>query len=164
MKIVEQSQWTLFKNLIRPLPVQDRKDRGSGDLLSRSLVHAGTRDGADYKGGVVVRRRPNPNSSLSNIRWRPMGHIYREAKSTSCQNRLGLGFIFPYLTDLEPKSPKIKTAKGSCAPARRGTGFWWLCEMEIACTVLHERNKCGILFSTLTSPLQSLLLFLLLRK
>jgi hypothetical protein len=36
---------TLSKNLIRLLPVQDRKDEGSGDLLTRSLVHASDRIG-----------------------------------------------------------------------------------------------------------------------
>jgi len=36
--------------------------------------------------------------------------------------------------------------------------------MKVSCTVLHERKKRGILFSTLTPPLQSLLFFLLLRK
>jgi hypothetical protein len=36
---------TLPKNLIRLLPVQDRKDEGSGDLLTRSLVHASDRTG-----------------------------------------------------------------------------------------------------------------------
>jgi hypothetical protein len=36
---------TLPKNPIRLLPVQDRKDEGSGDLLTRSLVHASDRTG-----------------------------------------------------------------------------------------------------------------------
>jgi hypothetical protein len=36
---------TLPKNLIRLLPVQDRKDEGSGDLLTRSPVHASDRIG-----------------------------------------------------------------------------------------------------------------------
>ena len=44
-KIVEQSRRALPKNLIRPLPVQDLEDGGSGDLLSRSSVHADARDG-----------------------------------------------------------------------------------------------------------------------
>jgi hypothetical protein len=34
---------TLPKNLIHLLPVQDHKDEGSGDLLTRSLVHASDR-------------------------------------------------------------------------------------------------------------------------
>ena len=45
MKNLEQSRQALPKNLIRPLPVQDLEDGGFGDLLSRSLVHADTRDG-----------------------------------------------------------------------------------------------------------------------
>jgi hypothetical protein len=36
---------TLPKNLIRLLPVQNRKDEGSRDLLTRSLVHASDRTG-----------------------------------------------------------------------------------------------------------------------
>jgi hypothetical protein len=36
---------TLPKNLIRLLPVQDRKDEGSRDLLTRLLVHASDRTG-----------------------------------------------------------------------------------------------------------------------
>jgi hypothetical protein len=36
---------TLPKNLIRLLPVQDRKDEDFGDLLTRSLVHASDRTG-----------------------------------------------------------------------------------------------------------------------
>jgi hypothetical protein len=35
----------LPKNLIRLLPVQDRKYNGSGDLLARPLVHANDRAG-----------------------------------------------------------------------------------------------------------------------
>src|SRR5512143_2020508 len=37
------------KPYCRLLPVQDVKGRGSGDLLSRSLVHAGERDGVVYE-------------------------------------------------------------------------------------------------------------------
>jgi hypothetical protein len=36
---------TLPINLIRLLPMQDRKDEGSGDLLTRSLVHASDQTG-----------------------------------------------------------------------------------------------------------------------
>jgi hypothetical protein len=36
---------TLPKNLIRLLPVQDRKHEGFGDLLTRSLVHASDQTG-----------------------------------------------------------------------------------------------------------------------
>jgi hypothetical protein len=35
----------LLKNFIRLLPVQDRKEEGSGDLLSQTPVHADDRDG-----------------------------------------------------------------------------------------------------------------------
>ena len=47
MKIFEQSRRALPKNLIRLLSVHDRVDGGSGDLLSRSSVHADARDDAD---------------------------------------------------------------------------------------------------------------------
>ena len=59
MKILEQLRWALPKNLIRHLPVQDLEDGGSGDLLSRSSVHADARDGLDYDGGAVARKRQN---------------------------------------------------------------------------------------------------------
>ena len=48
----EQSRGALPKNLIRPLPYRIPKASGSGDLLSRSPVHAGGRDGVDYSGGA----------------------------------------------------------------------------------------------------------------
>jgi hypothetical protein len=45
-KLWEQSREERFpKNFIRLLPVQDRKDEGSGDLLTWSLVHASDRTG-----------------------------------------------------------------------------------------------------------------------
>ena len=59
MKNLEQSRQALPKNLIRPLPVQDLEDGGSGDLLSRSSVHADARDGLDYDGGAAARKRQN---------------------------------------------------------------------------------------------------------
>jgi hypothetical protein len=59
---LEQSRRTLPKNLIRPLPYRIAKASGSGDLLSRSSVHAGTRDGVDYGGGASNERRQNPKS------------------------------------------------------------------------------------------------------
>ena len=49
---LEQSRGALPKNLIRPLPYRIAKASGSGDLLSRSPVHAGGRDGVDYSGGA----------------------------------------------------------------------------------------------------------------
>ena len=41
----EQSRTTLPKNLIRPLPYRITRTSGSGDLLSRSPMHVGSRDG-----------------------------------------------------------------------------------------------------------------------
>ena len=59
MKTLEQSRRALPKNLIRPLPVQDLEDGGSGDLLFRSPVHADARDGLDYDGGAAAKKRQN---------------------------------------------------------------------------------------------------------
>jgi hypothetical protein len=53
---LEQSRRALPKNLIRPLPYRIAKASGSGDLLSRSRVHAGARDGVDYGGGASSER------------------------------------------------------------------------------------------------------------
>ena len=49
---LEQSCGALPKNLISPLPYRIARANGSGDLLSRSPVHAGDRDGVDYGGGA----------------------------------------------------------------------------------------------------------------
>ena len=59
MKNLEQSHKALSKNLIRPLPVQNLEDGDSGDLLSRSSVHADARDGLEYDGGAAARKRQN---------------------------------------------------------------------------------------------------------
>jgi hypothetical protein len=42
--------------------VQELEGGGFGDLLSRSQVHAGVRDGVDDDGGAAARERQNPNS------------------------------------------------------------------------------------------------------
>jgi hypothetical protein len=57
---LEQSRRALSKNLIRPLPYRIAKASGSGDLLSRSPVHAGARDGIDYGGGASSERWQKP--------------------------------------------------------------------------------------------------------
>ena len=57
---LEQSRRALPKNLICPLPYRIAKASGSGDLLSRSPVHAGARDGVDYEGGASSERWQNP--------------------------------------------------------------------------------------------------------
>jgi hypothetical protein len=59
---LEQSRRVLSKNLIRPLPYMITKASGSGDLLSRSPVHAGARDEVDYGGGASSERWQNPRS------------------------------------------------------------------------------------------------------
>jgi hypothetical protein len=57
---LEQSRRALPKNLIRPLSYRIAKASGSGDLLSRSPVHAGARDEVDYRGGASSERWQNP--------------------------------------------------------------------------------------------------------
>jgi hypothetical protein len=57
---LEQSRRALPKNLIRSLPYRIAKESSSGDLLSRSPVHVGARDGADYEGGASSERWQKP--------------------------------------------------------------------------------------------------------
>jgi hypothetical protein len=117
VKILSSRAKALPKNLIRPLSVQDPK----GEELQRPTLPFAdarrARDGEDYGSGAATRRDENLSFD------RAMSHKYRKVKSTSrCDwdlNRLDLGFRPSYLADLETKSPKIKTAKGSRAPARR---------------------------------------------
>jgi hypothetical protein len=54
---LEQSRRALLKNLIRPLPYRIAKASRSGDLLSRSPMHAGARDEVDYGGGASSERK-----------------------------------------------------------------------------------------------------------
>jgi hypothetical protein len=108
----EQSRAPLPQNLIRLLSVHISKANGSGDLLSRSPVHAGARDGEGYGNRAAARRQKNPNSFWCvsrGGRW-----IYIRGSETNLVSRslpkpirLGLGFRVSYLADLEPKSPKI---------------------------------------------------------
>jgi hypothetical protein len=65
---LEQSRRAFPKNLICPLPYRITKASGFGDLLSRSLVHVGARDGVDYGGGVRSERWQNPRSILGCMR------------------------------------------------------------------------------------------------
>jgi hypothetical protein len=57
---LKQSRRALPKNLIRSLPYRIAKASGFGDLLSRSPVHAGARDGIDYGGGASSERWQKP--------------------------------------------------------------------------------------------------------
>jgi hypothetical protein len=57
---LEQSHRALPKNLICPLPYKIANASGSGDLLSRSPVHAGARDEVDYGGGASSERWQKP--------------------------------------------------------------------------------------------------------
>ena len=54
-KIVEQSHRALPKTLFALSRCRTPKAKGSGDLLSRSPVHADARDGEDYGGGAAAR-------------------------------------------------------------------------------------------------------------
>lgn len=53
----------LPNNLISSSSVQDRKDNGSGDLLSQSLVQADAQDEKDYDSGAAAEKRQNNNSN-----------------------------------------------------------------------------------------------------
>jgi hypothetical protein len=59
---LEQSRIVLPKNLILPLQYRIAKATSSGDLLSHLLVHAGTRDEVDNRGGARSERWQNPRS------------------------------------------------------------------------------------------------------
>ena len=61
---LEQSRRALPKNLIRPLPYRIARASGSGDLLSRSSVHTGGRDGVGYNGDASSEMWQNPNSCV----------------------------------------------------------------------------------------------------
>jgi hypothetical protein len=65
---LEQSCRALPKNLIRPLPYRIAKASDSGDLLSRSSVHAGARGEVDYGGGTSSERWQNLRSVLGCVR------------------------------------------------------------------------------------------------
>ncbi len=56
------------KTLCRILPVQDVEGRGSGDLLSRSQVHAGERDGVVYERRRSTEEEANPRLILCVLR------------------------------------------------------------------------------------------------
>jgi hypothetical protein len=66
---LEQSRRALPKNLIRLLPYRIAKASDSGDLISRSPVHAGARDGVDYGGGATNKRWQNPKLASGCV-WR----------------------------------------------------------------------------------------------
>jgi hypothetical protein len=54
---LEKSHRALPRKLIRPLSYRITKVSGSGDLLSRSPVHAGAQDEVDYGGGASSERQ-----------------------------------------------------------------------------------------------------------
>jgi hypothetical protein len=72
---LEQSRRALPKNLIRPLPYRIAKASGSGDLFSRSSVHAGAQNEVDYGGGASSERWQNPRL-VSGCVWRVAGQEF----------------------------------------------------------------------------------------
>jgi hypothetical protein len=54
---LKQARKALPRNLIHPLPYRITKASDSGDMLSRSPVHVGSRDEVDYGGGVSSERQ-----------------------------------------------------------------------------------------------------------
>ncbi len=64
------------KPYCRLLPVQNVEGRGSGDLLSRSQVHAGERDGVGYEQWRRTEEEANPK--LISCLLRVGGSVYIE--------------------------------------------------------------------------------------
>src|SRR5438105_2187078 len=56
---LEQSRERFPKTLFALSRYRISKVRGSEDLLSRSPMHVGTRDGVDYGGGAAKRKKQN---------------------------------------------------------------------------------------------------------
>jgi hypothetical protein len=83
---LEQSRRALPKNLIRPLPYRIAKASGFRDLLSRSPVHAGARDGVHYGGGASSERWQNPRSVLGVCGGRPGKSLYRRRSEETLGN------------------------------------------------------------------------------
>ena len=54
-KKMSSRAWRFPKNLFALSRCRITRASGSGDLLSRSPVHAGARDGEDYGGGAATR-------------------------------------------------------------------------------------------------------------
>ena len=65
------------KPYCRLLPVQDVEGRGSGDLLSRSPVHAGERDGVVYERRRSTEQEANPRL-ISRVLREGGGSVYIE--------------------------------------------------------------------------------------
>jgi hypothetical protein len=76
---------TLPKNLIRLLPVQDRKDKGSGDLLTPVAGARKRSDWSSYSGGAIARRGKNPSSTGYVLAW-PAGCLYSPVQPISCRD------------------------------------------------------------------------------
>jgi hypothetical protein len=57
---LEQSREALPKTLFALSRHKIPNANGSGDMLSRSPVHAGARDGEGYRGSAAARRGKNP--------------------------------------------------------------------------------------------------------
>ena len=55
VKILSSRAWRFPKTLSDLSQCRIARTKGSGDLLSRSPMHAGARDGEDYGGGAATR-------------------------------------------------------------------------------------------------------------
>ena len=79
----EQSRRALPKNLIRPLPVQDRKDER---FRRPALPHASIRDRVDYGGGTSYEMRQNPRCFSVCLWPRPVAVYIIRPQAVSCRD------------------------------------------------------------------------------
>jgi len=105
----------LPKNLIHPLLVQGRMNKGSIPITS---AHKRLKL-RDYSGSATVRRSKTPSSIECVLAWQ-ICCLYVMSKLISCHdhdlNHFGLVFA-----KLESQETKLKTAKRGHAPAFQGT-------------------------------------------
>ena len=114
---------------------------GSGDLLSHAPMHVGVWDGVDYDGGASCEMRQNPTYFFGTFLAAAGSYIYIRTRggivSRPQSQTDSVSHSYTYRTrnqKLVCQDIKNKTAKGSCAPARRRTGFRWTIHAHVACT------------------------------
>ena len=106
---------------------------GSGDLLSHAPMHAGVWDGVDYDGGASCEMRQNPRCFSVCLWPQPVAVYILGPEAVLCRDHNPKPTRF-LIRILSLPRHKNKTAKGSCAPARRRTGFRRTIHAHVACT------------------------------
>ena len=107
----EQSRTALPKNLIRPLPVQDRKDER---FRRPALPRADARqrlDGVDYDGGASCEMRQNPRCFSVCLWPQPVAVYILGPEAVLCRdhNPKPTRFLIRILTGQEIKNLSAKT-------------------------------------------------------